>query len=592
MKLFKITATCLLAAVFALSLWGCGSGDEETGATPEFQTTAVQRGDIAIEITAAGNLALSRTEDLAVDLFYGQSGTSGTKGTIGEVLVEEGDTVEEGQVLVTIDREEWDDQMADLRDAVTAQERSLLTAQINLDTARQTLKTAQDNVAAKELAVLNAQISRDQAQTTLNTQITAVDFEATAAALDRAKEWYEYVLLRSGTVETAADYELALERAKEQLDIAQTNYDNALSGYNTTDINLKRKQLDAAERSLAAAEEDLLDVAEDVTIKEQSLKLKEGQLADAEKSLADTQADLEEALEKSPEIKAPFAGFITAVNVEGGDEVLNGTVAVTLADPEKFEADILVSEMDIMQVKLDGEAWVEIDAMSGLTLPATVTRISPTATISSGVVNYEVKVEVKSMEAVARDIQANRQQAMASLAEGEIPPPLQAAIDEGRLTREQVDEMMQQRQEMIEQGITPSGPPAGFGEGFAGAAADGAAGAAVERQTPMVAMEDFQLREGLTVTVTILIDEATGVLLVPNAAITATGMQSTVEVQLSSGQTETRTVQTGLSDWQFTEITDGLEEGELVLVPQGTATVATTSETRGGFMMFGGPPRR
>ena len=152
---------------------------------------------------------------------------------------------------------------------------------------------------------------------------------------------------------------------------------------------------------------------------------------------------------------------------------------------------------------------------------------------------------------------------------------------------------MKQRQEMIEQGITPTGPPAGFGGGFGSGTADGATGATVERQTPMAAMEDFQLREGLTVTVTILIDEATDVLLVPNAAVTTTGMQSTVEVLLASGETETRTVQTGLSDWQFTEITEGLAEGEQVLVPQGTATVSTTSSQRpGGIMMFGGPPRR
>jgi hypothetical protein len=244
-------------------------------------------------------------------------------------------------------------------------------------------------------------------------------------------------------------------------------------------------------------------------------------------------------------------------------------------------------------VALDGEAWVEVDAMSGLTLPATVTRISPTATIQSGVVNYEVKVEIQSMEAVVREVRENRQQAMADLAEGEIPPPLQAAIDEGRMTQEQVEEIMKQRQEMIEQGITPTGPPAGFGGGFGGGTADGAAGATVERQTPMAAMEDFQLREGLTVTVTILIDEATDVLLVPNAAISTTGMQSTVEVQLASGETETRTVQTGLSDWQFTEITEGLAEGEQVLVPQGTNVTPTTSSQGrpGGFMMFG-PPRR
>ena len=97
----------LVTATLVFTLTGCGSEQGSEEDQPEFQPATVQRGDITIDITAAGNLALSRTEDLAVDLFYGQSGASGTKGTIGEVLVEEGDSVTEGQVLVTIDREEW-----------------------------------------------------------------------------------------------------------------------------------------------------------------------------------------------------------------------------------------------------------------------------------------------------------------------------------------------------------------------------------------------------------------------------------------------------------------------------------------------------
>ena len=100
--------------------------------------------------------------------------------------------------------------------------------------------------------------------------------------------------------------------------------------------------------------------------------------------------------------------------------------------------------MDILQVKLEGEAWVEVDAMQGMSLSAKVTHISPTATIQSGVVNYEVKVEIESLEAVVTQRQEARQQAMADIAAGELPAPLQQAIDEGRLTREQAEEIIKQ----------------------------------------------------------------------------------------------------------------------------------------------------
>jgi len=254
-----------------------------------------------------------------------------------------------------------------------------------------------------------------------------------------------------------------------------------------------------------------------------------------------------------------IAGFITKVNVEGGDEVMKGTLAVQLADPNKFEANILVSEMDILQVKLGGEAWVQVDAMPGMSLPAEVTHISPTATIQSGVVNYRVKVEIESLEAVQQERQEARQEAMQGIAQGEIPERLKQAIEEGRITQEQIEEMIRQRQQ---------------GQGG-------------QQQIPAMLLEDFQLREGLTVTVSILVQERTDVLLVPNSAITSQGGQAYVQVVSPDGTTEERPVTTGLSDWQYTEITKGLSEGEKVVVTgTGTTTTTPTTPQPGGRMPF------
>ena len=125
---------------------------------------------------------------------------------------------------------------------------------------------------------------------------------------------------------------------------------------------------------------------------------------------------------------------------------MTGTVAVQIADPAKFEAEIMVSEMDILQVKEGGEARVEVDAMSGLTLPAKVIHISPTATIQSGVVNYKVKVEVASLEEMIQGQQAARQKTIESIQQGELPERLKQAIEEGRITQEQAEERMQQMQ--------------------------------------------------------------------------------------------------------------------------------------------------
>ena len=211
MKFLKlIMITLALCSVGILSL-SCPGSDMETA--PEQQVATVQLGDLTVDIMASGNLALSRVEDLAFDI-PGRAGEI----TVEEILVEVGDSVEEGQLLAKLDTSEWDDMLVNL-------ERDLLQAEIDLK---------------------NAELSLDKAEA-------------------------ETVTLITGDI------------------VFSTNFDD-----------------------------------DEIDILELRLELAEAKLEDAQKALA-------EALEKSPEIIAPFDGFITRVNVEGGDEVLPGTVAVQLA---------------------------------------------------------------------------------------------------------------------------------------------------------------------------------------------------------------------------------------------------------------------
>jgi RND family efflux transporter MFP subunit len=398
-KLLTMALVALVLGVGVVSL-SCKNEAEET----ELQTASVQRGNLTVEISASGNLSLSVTQQLAFEM----------SGTVAEVLVEEGESVTEGQVLVRLDTSEWEKELVTL-------ELSLLQAEINLDNAELALEAAEGDTTTTATGDISS-------QTTDPKEIEILEL---------------------------------------QLALAQARYDDADSA-------------------------------------------------------------LEEARAASPEIIAPFDGFITSVNIEGGDEVLKGTVAVTLADPDKFEADILVSELDIVNITLGGTAWVEVEAL-GVTLPASVVHISPTSTIQSGVVNYTVKVELQSMETMASEGSANRP--MTGGAQG---PP---------------------------EGFTP---PEGF--------------SLPEGQQPTMTLEDVQLREGMTVTVSIIVEQESDVLLVPNGAIITQGGQSYVQVVLADGTVEDRAITTGISNWQYTEITEGLSEGELVVIPEGTSTSSTTGQ--------------
>ena len=571
MNMLKKILILFILGLLVVPVLSCRNESSEAE-LPETQIVVVQRGDLTVDITAVGNLALSRTEDLAFDLFF-------QEGTVEAVLVEEGDTVAEGPVLAKLDTSEWEEQLNALGDQVTAserqvtaKERDLLQAQINLETSAQNLKNARGDEETKELALLNKQISLDQANYNLSVAeqtYTWPDIEIAEADIEKAEAFLQYAL--DGAAESSdSTWDRLVTRAQADLDAAQRIYDALVVGFDTEEVAIKKKQVASAEMAFAQSQVDLNNVAADVSLKELQVELSTGKTADAltaikdaQKALVDAQEEMEEAERKSPIIVAPFAGFITVVNVEGGDEVLSGTVAVQLADPEKFEADIMISEIDILQVKVGGEAWVQVDAMPGMSLPAKVTHISPTATIQSGVVNYKVKVAITSPEAIMKERQVSRPERRQGLPPGELPERLLQAIEEGRLTREQAAEMMR-----TGQGGQPLPP----------------------EQIPTTIHEGFQLREGLTVTVNIIVEERYDVLLVPNAAVIHQAGRNYVKVISVDGVTEERTVQTGIADWQFTEVTGGLSEGEQIIVPQGTATVITQQEPRRGRASFLPPP--
>ena len=134
------------------------------------------------------------------------------------------------------------------------------------------------------------------------------------------------------------------------------------------------------------------------------------------------------------------------------------------------------------------------------------------------------------------------------ISSGELPERIRQAIEAGRITQEQVEEMMRR----IQEGEIPLPSEGG--------------------RLPMMIPKDFQLREGLTVTVSIILEERNDVLLVPNTAITSSGRQTYVQVMLPDGIIEDRLVTTGISDWQYTEVTEGLSEGDKVVVSETTST--------------------
>ncbi len=440
-------------------------------------------------------------------------------GTVEEVLIEAGKPVKEGQLLAKLDTLAWEEDIAALERTVVEAERTVTDMEREVTKKERGVRDAEDAVTDKELAVLEAQASLNDAKVSLE--------QKQQETTDRLE------------IESA---EIRVEKARRNLEKARIAV------------------VDAATVGI----DDAKIAVEDAKVR----------VDDARKALEDAKEALAEVVAASPEVKAPFDGFITVVNVEGGDEVKKGTVAVTIADPTKFEAEIMVSEMNILYVTLNETASVKVEAMQGVSLPAEVTHIAPSATIQSGVVNYKVKVELTSMQPVSTQRQTG------TTATGNITSRAPSgrsgqasgsgnltALGSGNLTQEQIDQMRQQRQQA--QGRQTGGQSS---------------------QAAAALTQNSQLAEGMTVTVSIITQERTDVLLVPIKAVISRGSEAFVQV-LKDGVTEERSVQAGISNLQYVEITSGLSEGEQVLVPKGTTTTTPTTTQQGQQGQSGGIPK-
>ena len=540
MRIVKIILTFLILSALAVPVVSCAD-ESDSALASENEIVTVQRGDVVIDITASGNLELSLKEDLAFEIV----------GTVEEVLVEEGDTVNEGQVVAKLDS-------TSLNQAVEAAEMTVKTRELDLRLAEKAIVTAEINLksAIDNFDELKMPYSPYNALTFLSDMP-----EAESAIRDAQRQLEE------------AKEGLKAEPGSEQYLGAWDKFEQAMEKLTLAQETLSRSQGEEAFITYTEYARDywkLHDAKLAIDKADLSLSDAKDRLEKASLTLESARNDLEIDRDKLEDtvITTPFSGFITKVNVEGGDEIFKGTVAAQLADPGKFEAEVMVGEMDILQVKLDGTASVQVDAIQGMSLPAKVTHIAPTATIQQGVVNYVVKVEVMSLQPVPQDQQGARQGAMQQIAEGELPPRLKQAVEEGRMTQEQAEQMRERLAQLTPEQMEEMRQQRQQGQGEQPAA-------------PSMVPEDFQLREGLTVTVSILVDERRNALLIPNKAVIHQKAGTQVQV-LKDGVIEERAIKTGISDWQNTEVIEGLSEGEQVVIPDTTTATSTSTQSKSG----------
>ena len=513
MRFPKIILVTLLTGSFVTTLAGCSKPTDQTATT---QTTKVQRGNLTTEIVAGGNLQLSQKEDLAFQV----------AGTVAEILVKQEDAVDKGQVIARLDTTVLEENVKTAERAVKSAEVDLADAEagnFRIKTAEFDLETATNNFN---------KLNYPYTYATFNLDIPAA-IENLSTALRQMDAAQEALKTNPQSGEAVDKYTSAQRNVAQALE--RLTHGQSIDTYSSTNISKTVSDYQTARAAQIAMEKAQYNL-------EQTKRSVRSTLDKAKIALDKAKDDLKKARENlaNAVITAPFAGFITKVSVSGGDEIQKGTVAVQLADPARFKTTIMVGETDVFKLKEGMEASIQVDSLPTIILLAKVTQIAPTATIQSGVVNYEVEVEADSLPTTG-----------------------------ARTQNEQT---------------------AATGQGNSTSTTGRSAQLPVIGQARVNTVSGIsQLREGLTVTLNITVSGKKDILLVPGQAVQRSGKDTQVQV-VKNGVTETKVIKTGISNWQYTEVTEGLDEGEEVIIQKAAAATssANQSQRQGGQFIVPG----
>ena len=112
----------------------------------------------------------------------------------------------------------------------------------------------------------------------------------------------------------------------------------------------------------------------------------------------------------------------------------------------------------------------------------------------------------------------------------------------------------------------------------------------LQQQAARAGAASLDLKAGMAGTAAVEIQRIENVLAVPSRAVKRQGRAQVVQVLGADGKEETRTIRTGASDGTYSQVLDGLQEGEQVVLPSAATTTTTSGTAAAGTGAGGGVP--
>ena len=303
---------------------------------PQYTRITAERGSITKTVAASGSV----TPNLDVEIKCKASGEVVT------LPYDLSDKVQEGDLLVELDRED--------------EERNVELSRVTLHESQARLSRARENlgVAERDLAT-----SRERAE--IDLEVAGAHADDARAGADRIQDLFD-----RGFV-SQEEY----EQSRTQLVAAEAEVDAA---------GLRFTELASQEAALAL-------LRQDVVLAQANVESAEINLRSAQQRLEDTR------------VYAPMDGIVTARYVQIGQIIASGisnttggTPVMTISDLSRLYILARVDESDIGEVETGQRVVVSADAYPDESFEGTVDRIAPIGVNVSNVVTFEVRIEVTS----------------------------------------------------------------------------------------------------------------------------------------------------------------------------------------------------
>jgi multidrug resistance efflux pump len=374
----KAVSLISMAAAMVLVLIGCIGGGEET-------PTPIPEPDFGSLISVTGEVVPVEWAVLNIR----------TDGTVADVLVDTGDEVEAGSLLVKLDTVD-----AELRlheaEAQLASARAQL-AQLEGQPRAVDVAAARQRVEEAEVSISQAVTERERlASGAIWSDVRSAEADLESAEAQRKAARIDYDELQDELEnDVVEDWEgeraaLQLRAARESLRAAELGVAYARGSASA--------RVDEAEAGVRAAEAQR-DVAQ-AQLEQLLAGVPQQEIALAETDVDRAQIALEEAqlaLERC-ERRAPFDGTIGMVQVRRGEQVRQGDPLLVLGDLSTLRVETTdLDEIDVARVEIGQSVDVTFDALPDQVLQGRVVRINPMAQASGGGVNYTTIIELDEL---------------------------------------------------------------------------------------------------------------------------------------------------------------------------------------------------